>query len=112
MALVYSTETGRLCDGCEQPIDQCNCKPASAPEGDGTVRVQREKKGRGGKTVTILSGIEGDKKVLSDLCKKLKKRFGSGGAVKNWTIELQGDLAEQSVKYLQELGFKAKQSGG
>ncbi|WP_283789501.1 stress response translation initiation inhibitor YciH (plasmid) [Bermanella sp. WJH001] len=112
MALVYSTETGRLCDGCEQPIDQCCCKPASAPEGDGTVRVQREKKGRGGKTVTILSGIEGDKKVLSDLCKKLKKRFGSGGAVKNWTIELQGDLAEQSVKYLQELGFKAKQSGG
>ena len=75
MALVYSTETGRLCDGCEQPIDQCCCKPASAPEGDGTVRVQREKKGRGGKTVTILSGIEGDKKVLSDLCKKLKKRL-------------------------------------
>ena len=112
MARVYSTEKGRLCEGGEQPIDQCSGKPASAPEGDGTVRVQREKKGRGGKTVTILSGIEGDKKVLSDLCKKLKKRFGSGGAVKNWTIELQGDLAEQSVKYLQELGFKAKQSGG
>ncbi|MAA70848.1 MAG: stress response translation initiation inhibitor YciH [Bermanella sp.] len=112
MALVYSTQSGRLCEGCEQPIDECCCKQGQAPEGDGIVRVQREKKGRGGKTVTIISGLEGDKKVLSDLCKKLKKRFGSGGAVKNWTIELQGDLAEQSVKYLQDLGFKAKQSGG
>lgn len=112
MALVYSTQNGRLCEGCEQPIDECCCKQGQAPEGDGIVRVQREKKGRGGKTVTIISGLEGDKKVLSDLCKKLKKRFGSGGAVKNWTIELQGDLAEQSVKYLQDLGFKAKQSGG
>ncbi len=111
MALVYSTQSGRLCEGCEQPIDECCCKQGQAPEGDGIVRVQREKKGRGGKTVTIISGLEGDKKVLSDLCKKLKKRFGSGGAVKNWTIELQGDLAEQSVKYLQDLGFKAKQSG-
>lgn len=112
MALVYSTQSGRLCEGCEQPIDECCCKQGQAPEGDGIVRVQREKKGRSGKTVTIISGLEGDKKVLSDLCKKLKKRFGSGGAVKNWTIELQGDLAEQSVKYLQDLGFKAKQSGG
>ena len=112
MALVYSTQSGRLCEGCEQPIDECCCKPGQAPESDGIVRVKREKKGRGGKTVTIITGLEGDKKVLSDLCKKLKKRFGSGGAVKNWTIELQGDLAEQSVKYLQELGFKAKQSGG
>lgn len=112
MALVYSTQSGRLCGGCEQPIDECCCKQGQAPESDGIVRVQREKKGRGGKTVTIISGLEGDKKVLSDLCKKLKKRFGSGGSVKNWTIELQGDLAEQSVKYLQELGFKAKQSGG
>jgi translation initiation factor 1 len=112
MALVYSTQSGRLCEGCEQPIDQCSCKQGQAPEGDGIIRVQREKKGRGGKTVTVISGLEGDKKVLSDLCKKLKKRFGSGGAVKNWTIELQGDLAEQSVKYLQELGHQAKQSGG
>lgn len=112
MALVYSTESGRLCDGCEQPIDQCRCKASQAPEGDGVVRVQREKKGRAGKTVTIISGLEGDKKILSDLCKKLKKRFGCGGAVKNWTIELQGDLAEQSVKYLQDLGHQAKQSGG
>lgn len=112
MALVYSTETGKLCPGCENPIDACTCKQSSAPESDGILRVQREKKGRGGKTVTTITGFEGDKKAISDLCKKMKKRFGSGGAVKNWVIELQGDLAEQSVKYLEELGHKVKQSGG
>ncbi|GAA6134991.1 translation initiation factor Sui1 [Oceaniserpentilla sp. 4NH20-0058] len=112
MALVYSTESGRLCEGCEYPINQCCCQAKQAPENDGVIRVQREKKGRAGKTVTVISGLQGDKKVLSDLCKKVKKRFGCGGAVKNWNIELQGDLAEQSVKYLEELGHNAKQSGG
>lgn len=112
MALVYSTETGQLCPGCENPKDQCNCKSSQAPESDGVVRVQREKKGRGGKTVTTITGVEGDKKALSDLLKKMKKRFGCGGAVKNWVIELQGDLAEQSIKFLQDQGHQVKQVGG
>jgi translation initiation factor 1 len=112
MALVYSTETGQLCPGCEHPKDKCICKQSSAPESDGIIRIQREKKGRGGKTVTTISGFEGDKKEISGLLKKMKKRFGCGGAVKDWVIELQGDLAEQSLKYLTELGHKAKQAGG
>ncbi len=112
MALVYSTETGQLCPGCENPKDQCSCKASQAPESDGVVRVQREKKGRGGKTVTTITGVEGDKKALSDLLKKMKKRFGCGGAVKNWVIELQGDLAEQSIKFLQDQGHQVKQVGG
>jgi translation initiation factor 1 len=112
MALVYSTETGQLCPGCEHPKDGCICKQSSAPESDGFIRIQREKKGRGGKTVTTISGFEGDKKEISDLLKKMKKRFGCGGAIKNWVIELQGDLAEQSIKYLSELGHKTKQVGG
>ncbi len=111
MALVYSTQDGRLCPKCNNPIDACTCKQGSAPAGDGVIRVQKEKKGRGGKTVTCITGFEGDKKALSDLCKKLKKRFGCGGAVKSWVIELQGDLAQQSVTYLQELGHIVKQSG-
>ena len=111
MALVYSTQDGRLCPKCNNPVDACTCKQGSAPAGDGVIRVQKEKKGRGGKTVTCITGFEGDKKALSDLCKKLKKRFGCGGAVKSWVIELQGDLAQQSVTYLQELGHIVKQSG-
>jgi translation initiation factor 1 len=112
MALVYSTETGQLCPGCENPKDQCSCKQKSAPESDGIIRIQREKKGRGGKTVTCISGFEGDKKEISEQLKKMKKRFGCGGAVKSWVIELQGDLAEQSLKYLSEQGYKTKLSGG
>lgn len=112
MALVYSTKTGQLCPGCENPKDQCSCKDSTAPESDGILRVQREKKGRGGKTVTTITGFEGDKKATSDLLKKMKKRFGCGGAVKNWVIELQGDLAEQSVTYLTDLGHNVKQVGG
>lgn len=112
-AMVYSTETGRLCPECGEPKDACVCKTnKSAPEGDGVVRVRREKKGRGGKTVTLISGIEGDKKALAALNKALKRRFGCGGAVKDWNIELQGDLLEQSIKYLQELGHTVKQNGG
>ncbi len=111
MALVYSTEDGRMCPNCHNPVDECSCKQGSAPAGDGIIRVQKEKKGRGGKIVTCITGLEEDKKVLSDLCKQLKKRFGCGGAVKNWVIELQGDLAEQSVIYLQKLGHNVKQSG-
>lgn len=112
MALVYSTETGRACPDCQQPIDDCSCKQSSAPQGDGIIRVLREKKGRAGKTVTVISGFENDKQAISDLCKTIKKRFGCGGVVKNWTIELQGDLLTQSVTFLETLGHKVKQSGG
>ena len=112
MALVYSTETGRTCPQCSQPVDECSCKQGQAPESDGILRVIREKKGRGGKTVTVINGLEGDKKALSDLNKQLKKRFGCGGAVKNWTIELQGDLADQCVEFLQKQGHTVKKSGG
>jgi len=112
-AMVYSTETGRLCPECGEAVDACVCKQnKTAPQGDGIVRVSREKKGRGGKTVTVISGLEGDKKTLSALNKALKKRFGCGGAVKDWTIELQGDLLELAMKYLQEQGHKVKQNGG
>ncbi|WP_396587088.1 stress response translation initiation inhibitor YciH [Bermanella sp. R86510] len=112
MALVYSTETGQLCPQCEQPKEQCICKDGAAPESDGILRVKREKKGRGGKVVTTISGYDGDKKAYSDLLKKMKKRFGCGGAVKNWVIELQGDLTDQSVDFLRNLGHEVKKSGG
>ena len=54
--LVYSTESGRMCPDCRQPVAQCTCgqnKPL--PTGDGIVRVSRETKGRGGKAVTVVS---------------------------------------------------------
>ena len=55
--LVYSTEAGRMCPDCRQPVAQCQCKAARVPSGDGVVRVSRETKGRGGKAVTVVRGV-------------------------------------------------------
>jgi len=55
--LVYSTDAGRMCPGCRQPIAQCTCKAAVAPPTDGVVRVFLETKGRGGKGVTVVRGL-------------------------------------------------------
>ena len=55
--LVYSTDSGRHCPDCNQPVGACICKQAEIPAGDGIARVRRETKGRGGKTVTTVTGV-------------------------------------------------------
>lgn len=109
--LVYSTEVGRTCPECEQAIDACICKDV-LPEGDGIACIRPEKKGRGGKTVTTISGLIMDKKTLSDLAKQLKKRCGTGGSVKNQVIEIQGDVCDIIKQELDKKGIKNKRSGG
>ena len=67
--LVYSTEGGRMCPACRQPLAACACAVQSAaPRGDGIVRVSRETQGRGGKTVTVVRGFVGDAAALAALC--------------------------------------------
>ena len=59
--LVYSTDGGRMCPACRQPVAACICaQRPRAPDGDGIVRVSRESKGRGGKTVTLVRGLSLD----------------------------------------------------
>lgn len=112
MAKVYSTDQGRLCPGCEQPIDACRCGEKTAPKGDGIVRVQRQTKGRGGKAVTVVTGLELDRSALSQLLKELKRRLGTGGAVKQFDLEIQGDRRTEVAAELEKQGFKVKLSGG
>ena len=100
--LVFSTETGRI-----KPDDE----PA-ATIGDGNVRVRLEKKGRGGKTVTTISGLPLEPEALKALGKQLKKKCGVGGAVKDGIVEIQGDHAEKIVTALRAKGYDAKRSGG
>lgn len=76
------------------------------------LRVQVSRKGRGGKTVTVISGFQSKPETLTDLAKKLKAQCGTGGAVKENTIEMQGDHAQKLVQLLVGLGYKAKISGG
>ncbi|WP_221800619.1 translation initiation factor Sui1 [Oceanobacter mangrovi] len=110
--LVYSTEFGRACPECSNPIDQCTCGQPELPQGDGIVRVSRESKGRGGKVVTLVTGIPLIGAELKTLAKDLKKKCGVGGALKDGIVEIQGDQRDLLVAELTKRGFTVKKSGG
>lgn len=82
------------------------------PPNQQNLRVQVSRKGRGGKTVTVISGFQSKPETLAALGKKLKAQCGTGGAVKEDTIEIQGDHAQKLLELLIGLGYKAKISGG
>ncbi len=110
--LVYSTDGGRHCPDCSQPADACICARQSVPSGDGVARVRRETKGRGGKTVTTVSGVPLAEAALRELATALKKRCGCGGSLKDGVIEIQGEHVELLLGELHKRGFKAVKSGG
>ncbi|WP_439886419.1 translation initiation factor Sui1 [Pseudomonas sp. MBLB4123] len=110
--LVYSTDGGRHCPDCGQPVDACICHKTQIPVGDGIARVRRETKGRGGKTVTTVSGVALAEDALKELASALKKRCGCGGALKDGVIEIQGDHVQLLLDELLKRGFQAKKSGG
>lgn len=110
--LVYSTEVGRTCPGCQRPVAECVCgREQSAPPATGPVRVSRETKGRGGKCVTLVKGLALAPDALAELGKRLKAACGSGGTVKDGVIEMQGDHCDRVVAALIAEGFKAKKAG-
>jgi translation initiation factor 1 len=110
--LVYSTEHGRMCPGCGQPLASCSCKAAAVPAGDGVVRVSRQSKGRGGKTVTLVKGLALDAASLALLGKQLRTACGSGGTVKDGVLEIQGDHCELVMEVLGKQGHNPKRAGG
>ena len=110
--LVYSTDAGRHCPACSQPQGACRCAEVQRPVGDGIVRVRRETKGRGGKTVSTISGVPLAEAPLRELATALKKRCGCGGALKDGVIEIQGEHVELLLAELHTRGFKAVKSGG
>jgi translation initiation factor 1 len=82
------------------------------PPAQQQVRVQASRKGRKGKTVTEVTGFQSSEATLTELAKKLKSHCGAGGAIKDGTIEVQGDHCQKIQEYLVSLGYKAKISGG
>lgn len=75
----------------------------------GVVKVRLEKKGRGGKNVTIFYGFEKDQRgLLKDLLSGLKKALATGGKIADEEIELQGDLRKKSSEWLIAQGYKVK----
>lgn len=101
--LVYSTETGK--------VEQKN-SPQKRPKGDGIVRVKRETKGRKGKGVSIIEGLDLDDTELKKVAKELKQYCGTGGTVKDHAIEIQGDNRDQILTYFNKKNIKAIKAGG
>lgn len=110
--LVFSTEQGRMCPGCSQPVAECQCKNTAPATGDGVVRLSRETKGRKGKGVTLITGIPLAEKELKAYAKTLKAKCGTGGTVKDGVVEIQGDQRDLLLPLLQQKGWTVKKAGG
>ena len=120
--LVYSTdgtEAGRIRTPSTPPpprgraTSKHTSKQAGPPvPDDGYVRIKREKAGRGGKTVTTVTGLPGGDADLEAMLKVLKQLCGAGGSREGATLELQGDHRERIQTKLESLGHKVKLAGG
>lgn len=101
--IVFSTEGGKI----KHP------QPTQAKaKSDGIVRIRRESKGRKGKGVSTVSGLDLADAEIKSLCSSLKKMCGTGGAVKDGIIEIQGDNRDKIKEALEKLGYVVKFAGG
>jgi translation initiation factor 1 len=94
---VYQTGRGRVCAKCGWPTSDCRCsKGAEEPVPAKITCVLRlEKKGRGGKTVTVVAGLPGNAAFLASLASELKRACGTGGTAAAGAVEIQGDQRER-----------------
>ena len=110
---VYSTATDGKCPVCGWPQRSCMCSSQKNP-GNAAVparviaKLRVDKKGRGGKTVTVLYDLPGNDAFLKELAARLKRECGTGGAVTETGIELQGEMRDRVRAILQGLGYTVK----
>ena len=114
--IVYSTDVGSVCPGCGWPRRTCQCSGRAAatepvPEHP-VAKLRMEKKGRGGKTVTVVRGLAGDDATLHKVGRQLRTACGSGGTVKDGAIEVQGDHCDRVMELLKGQGHTVKRAGG
>ena len=112
--LVYSTGIGRVCPGCGWPERDCKCSTrasdAAVPARPGAIvaKLRMEKKGRGGKVVTVVDGLPQNAAFLKELSQELKRACGTGGTAVEGAVELQGDLRDRVRELLLKKGFVVK----
>jgi translation initiation factor 1 len=109
---VYSTATAGKCPGCGWPQRDCKCSSRTAAAEPVPARLvaklRLEKKGRGGKAVTVVYDLPRNEPFLRELSQELKKACGTGGAVADNTIELQGEMRERVRELLTKKGYVVK----
>lgn len=117
--VVYSTEQGSLVKPTQQKGSvnkksrrQTSAAPAINNPNKQGIRIRRESKGRGGKTVSVIDGLTLSEPALKQLLKQLKGQLGTGGSIKNGALEIQGDHRDKLLLLLEKNGYKAKLAGG
>lgn len=99
IGVVYSTNPDyEYSDDSQEEAD-------TLPKNQQKLRLNMERAGRGGKTVTLVKGIVGSEEDITALCKLLKQKCGVGGSVKDGEIIIQGDHRQRLVEILKKEGF-------
>jgi translation initiation factor 1 len=110
--IVYSTATGGVCPTCGWPQRDCKCSTRRVANEAVPARIvaklRIEKKGRGGKTVTVVYGLPQNAEFLRELSQELKRACGTGGTVIDDGVELQGDLRDRARDVLTKRGYIVK----
>ena len=112
--LVYSTAGDDRCPHCQKSLRKCRCEAVEEQSltAPGSIVISRETKGRKGKGVTLVRGLEVPDSELKLLAKQLKTLCSCGGAVKAGVIEIQGDHRETLRDALTSMGYQVKLAGG
>ena len=106
--LVYST--GKAIPGKETLAEKE--LPAELRASQQKVLVRLDRKGRGGKSVTVIEGLQIPQQKKEALLKRLKADIGTGGTIKDGALEVQGDHCGTIMAALEKLGYRPKRSGG
>lgn len=99
-----------LPEGDEQPIvsDQPSLAASQEATKGGLLHIVMEKKGRGGKTATIIEGFQCPDSEIAEIARLLRRRLGTGGSARGGEILIQGDRRSDVAVILRQLGFKVK----
>jgi translation initiation factor 1 len=109
--LVYSTD--KLISRKERPVENSRRgERPFAPTAHQKVIIRLDRKRRGGKSVTVIEGLQIPIKNREALLKKLKEGLGAGGTVKDTSFEIQGDHCDALIAALTKMGYRPKRSGG
>lgn len=102
LGVVYSTNPDFKFD-MEETEEETTLPPASQ-----RLTVSIDRRNRGGKQVTLVTGFIGRDEDLAELGRQLKVKCGVGGSAKNGEITIQGDLRDKVTALLCSMGYKAK----